>query len=103
MKHEFLPYVLHLAAFLFCSGLYVVLVKKSSVFILVGIELMLNAANLALAAFSRSDPSLTGQLVAIFAITLTVCEVSIALAILLNIYRKMGSSNLEELKTLANE
>ncbi|WP_420315700.1 NADH-quinone oxidoreductase subunit NuoK [Ekhidna sp.] len=102
MSEEFLTYYLYLAAFLFSAGTYVVLTKRNSIFVLIGVELMLNGANVVLAAFSQFDPQLKGQIFAIFAVVLTVCEVSIALAILLNIYRKYKVSNLDELNQLGN-
>ncbi|MEQ6169079.1 NADH-quinone oxidoreductase subunit NuoK [Ekhidna sp. MALMAid0563] len=102
MSEQVLTYYLYLAAFLFSAGTYVVLTKRSAIFVLIGVELMLNAANVVLAAFSQFDPQLKGQVVAIFAVVLTVCEVSIALAILLNIYRKSRVSNLDELNQIGN-
>ncbi|MEM6829741.1 MAG: NADH-quinone oxidoreductase subunit NuoK [Bacteroidota bacterium] len=93
----------YLASLLFSTGIYVVLVKKNAVFVLLGIELMLNGANLILVAFSKADPTLNGQIFAIFSVVLTVCEVSIALAVLLNIYRKHATSNLDELQEIGNE
>ena len=79
-----------------------VLTKRSAIFVLIGIELMLNGANIVLAAFSQFDPELRGQVFAIFTVVLTVCEVSIALAILLNIYRKSKASNLDEMTEVGN-
>jgi len=96
-------YYLYIAALLFSAGVYVALTKKNLVFILIGIELMLNAGNVILAFFSQFDKSLNGQIVAIFSVVLTVCEVAIALAILLNIYRKHRVSNLDELREVGNE
>ncbi|NQZ77466.1 MAG: NADH-quinone oxidoreductase subunit NuoK [Ekhidna sp.] len=102
MSEALLPYFLYIAAFLFSAGLYVVLTKRNAIFVLIGVELMLNAANLILASFSIGDPSRSGQLFAVFAVVLTVCEVSIGLAILLNIYRKVNVSNLDELDKIGN-
>lgn len=102
MSETVLTYYLYLAAFLFSAGVYVTLTKRSAIFVLIGVELMLNGANVLLAAFSQFDVNLRGQIFAIFAIVLTVCEVSIALAILLNLYRKSKSSNLDELTKLGN-
>ena len=98
-----LRFYLYLAAFLFSAGIYVVLSKRNLIFILIGVELLLNSANIILATFSQFDPKLNGQVFAIFAIVLTVCEVSIALAILLNIYRNQKVSNLDELQEVSNE
>lgn len=103
MNEIALSYYLYFAAFLFSSGLFVVLTKRNAIVVLIGIELMLNAANLVLATFSSTDPSLKGQVMAIFSVVLTVCEVSIALAILLNIYRNQKTSNLDELQEVGNE
>lgn len=102
MSELVLPYSLYLAAFIFSAGLYVVLTKRSAIFVLIGVELMLNAANVVLASFSHFDSSSTGQLFGVFAVVLTVCEVSIALAILLNVYRKGKASNLDELDKVGN-
>lgn len=79
-----------------------VLTRRNSIFVLIGVELMLNGANVVLATFSQFDQHLNGQIMAIFAVVLTVCEVSIALAILLNIYRKSKASNLDELTEVGN-
>ena len=103
MSEELLRFYLYLAAFLFSAGIYVVLSKRNLIFILIGVELLLNSANIILATFSQFDPKLNGQVFAIFAIVLTVCEVSIALAILLNIYRNQKVSNLDELQEVSNE
>jgi len=98
-----MPYYLYFAAFLFSSGIFVVITKKNLVFILIGVELMLNAGNLVLATFSQFDATLNGQVVAIFSVILTVCEVAIALSILLNIYKGGGVSNIDELREVGNE
>lgn len=91
---------LYLAALLFSSGLFVVLSKRNAVFVLIGIELMLNGANLVLVSFSQND--LNGQIFAIFSVVLTVCEVAIALAILLNVYKKYATSDLDDLQEIGN-
>lgn len=102
MTEETLTYYLYFAALLFSSGVFVILTKRNAIFVLIGVELMLNGANVLLASFSQFDPDLRGQVFAIFAVVLTVCEVSIALAILLNIYRKTKASNLDELTEVGN-
>ena len=79
------------------------LTRKNLVFILIGIELILNSGNIVLASFSQYDAQLNGQIMAIFSIVLTVCEVSIALAILLNIYRRSKVSDLDELQEVGND
>lgn len=102
MTEETLTYYLYFAALLFSSGVFLILTKRNAIFVLIGVELMLNGANVLLASFSQFDPDLRGQVFAIFAVVLTVCEVSIALAILLNIYRKTKASNLDELTEVGN-
>lgn len=97
-----LTYFLLLSAFLLCAGLLIVLIKKNAVFVLLGIELMLNAANLNLIAFSRFDPSLDGQVFAIFSVVVAAGEAAIALAILLNIYKTYKTSDLDDLNSLSN-
>ena len=96
-------YHFYVASMLFSAGVFVVITKKNLVFILIGIELMLNAGNLLFAFFSQADKTLNGQTFAIFSIVLTVCEVAIALAILLNIYKRQKVSDLEQLREVGNE
>ena len=82
-----LIYFLWVSAFLFSTGLAIILFKRNTLFILMGIELMLNAANLNLLAFSRNDASNQGLLLAIFVLVVGVCELAIALAMILQMYR----------------
>lgn len=95
-----LTYYLVFAVFLFCAGLLIILIKRNVIFVLMGIELILNAANLNLAAFSRFDQRMDGQILAVFAIVLAATEAAIALAILLNIYKQFKTSNVDELTEL---
>jgi len=97
-----LTYYLVLAIFLFCAGLIIILIKRNVFFVLIGIELILNAANLNLAAFSRFDPDMDGQILAVFSVVLAAAEAAIALAILLNIYKQFKTSNVDELTELEN-
>lgn len=101
MNEMMLSMSLYLSAFLFSAGVFVAISKRNAVFVLIGIELMLNGANLLLAAFSRNN--LNGQIFAIFSVVLTVCEVAIALAILLSVSKKYKTSNLDELQEVGNE
>ena len=78
---------LMLAAVLFAIGLYGVLSRKNLVAILLSVELMANAVNLNLVAFSRFSGNLIGQAVTLFTIALTVAEVVIGLAIVILVYR----------------
>ncbi len=85
-----LEHYLVLSAVIFCIGLYGALSKRSAVVILMCIELMLNAANIALVAFSRyiTPTLLTGQVFSIFSILVAAAEVTIGLAIIIAIYRR---------------
>jgi len=80
-----------LAAMLFCIGLYGVLTRKNSLAILVSVELMANAVNINLVAFSRFSGDLIGQSFALFSIALTVAEVVIGIAIVILMYRSHKS------------
>jgi NADH-quinone oxidoreductase subunit K len=97
-----LNHYLIVAAALFSAGLVVVLIKRSTVFVLMGIELMLNAAHINFAAFSRYDPQIQGQVFVVFSIALAASEAAVALAILLNVYRRFGTTQLDELTDLKN-
>ncbi len=85
-----LEHYLVLSAILFSIGLYGALAKKSAVIILMSIELMLNATNIALVAFSRyiTPALLTGQVFTIFSIAVAAAEVTVGLAIIIAIYRR---------------
>ncbi len=84
-----LQHYLILSAILFSIGLYGVLAKRNAVIILMCIELMLNAVNITLVAFSRYvvPAMLTGQVFAIFVIVVAAAEAAVGLAIILAIYR----------------
>ncbi len=76
-------------AVLFCTGLYMIVSKHNAIQILIGIELMLNAAILNLVAFGRYDKlNNGGQIFALFAIVLAAATTAVALAIILNVYKK---------------
>jgi NAD(P)H-quinone oxidoreductase subunit 4L len=84
-----LEHYLILSSILFAIGLYGALVKRSALVILMCIELMLNAVNITLMAFSRfiTPIALTGQVFSIFSIVVAAAEVTIGLAIIIAIYR----------------
>src|ERR1700743_239780 len=76
-------------AALFCTGIYMVVSKRNAIQVLIGIELMLNASNLNLVAFGKYDRfNNGGQMFALFAITLAAATTAVALAIILNVYRR---------------
>lgn len=92
---------LSLSAFLFVIGMMIVLIKKNIVFILMGIELMLNAANLNLVVFGQFDKEyLRGHTFALFIMVVATAEIAVGLSILLLIYKHFKTSNIDELKTL---
>jgi NADH:ubiquinone oxidoreductase subunit K len=77
------------SAALFCIGLYMIVSKRNAIQILIGIELMLNAAILNLVAFGKYDRIENGgQVFALFAIVLAAATTAVALAIILNVYKK---------------
>lgn len=77
------------SAALFCIGLYMLITKRNAIQLLIGIELMLNAAILNLVAFGRYDRiNNGGQIFALFAIVLAAATTAVALAIILNVYKK---------------
>jgi NADH:ubiquinone oxidoreductase subunit K len=88
-----------LAAALFCLGLYGVLARKSAVMVLMSVELMLNAVSINLVAFAafRDIPRVTGQVIVIFVITVAAAEVGLALAIIMRLFRRRGTVNVDEI------
>jgi|SRR5262245_27905932 len=78
---------LALAGLVFSVGLFGVLTRRNAVGILLGIELMLNAVNINLVAFSRFGGTLGGLVFALFTISITVAEVAVGLAIVIMIFR----------------
>lgn len=91
-----------LSAAMFCLGLYGVLSRRSTVLILMAIELMLNAVNINVVAFAafRNIPIATGQVIAIFVITIAAAEVGLALAIVMRLFRSRGSANVDDIELL---
>jgi NADH:ubiquinone oxidoreductase subunit K len=89
-----------LSAFLFCTGIYGVLARKNAVLVLMSVELMLNAVNINLVAFSAFRSSVAGQVFALFIITIAAAEVGVGLAIVLLIYRNEHTSDLDEVDEL---
>ncbi|RFU62199.1 NADH-quinone oxidoreductase subunit NuoK [Peribacillus saganii] len=91
-----------LALVLFCIGLYGALTKRNTVIVLISIELMLNAVNINLVAFSKFGvaPSITGQIFSLFTITVAAVEFAVGLAILMALYRNRGTVNVDEMDTM---
>jgi NAD(P)H-quinone oxidoreductase subunit 4L len=99
-----LEHYLILSAVLFCIGLYGALAKRNAVVILMCIEIMLNAVNLSLVAFSRylvpEVVLLTGQIFAIFVMVVAAAEVAVGLAIIIVLYRSREVVDVEQADTM---
>jgi NADH-quinone oxidoreductase subunit K len=94
-----LSWYLLLAAGLFCIGVFGALARRNAVAVLMGVELMLNAVNINLLAFWRYTgvTQMTGQLFAVFVITVAAAEAAVGLALIIAIYRQRSTVNVEEL------
>ena len=95
-----LPLVLFFSAVLFSTGVYGVLARRNAVLVLMSIELMLNAVNVNLVAFSQFWLDVTGQVFALFVIAVAAAEVGIGLAIVILIYRNRETINIDEVNLL---
>ncbi len=95
-----LPILLFFSAVLFSAGVYGVLARRNAILVLMSIELMLNAVNVNLVAFSAYLHQLTGQVFALFVITVAAGEVGIGLAIVILIYRNRETINIDEVNLL---
>lgn len=98
-----LEHYLVVGAVLFAIGLYMTLAKRNFVGVLMGIELMFNAANLTFISFSRfveSEAPLSGHVFAVFVITVAAAEASIALALAVLIYRTRGTIDVDRINLL---
>ena len=103
--------LLTVASILFCLGLFCVLTRRNAVSILMGVELILNAANINLVVFSNfagagaarsgaPSPVVAGHLFVVFTVLLAAAEAAVALAIVLAIFRRMGTVEVDKLDTL---
>jgi NADH-quinone oxidoreductase subunit K len=92
-----LQHYLVVSAILFCLGVLGVIVRRNLLIIYMGLELMLNAANLALVAFSRFNNNLDGQVFVFFVITVAAAEVAVGLALIVALYRKRQTAHVEDL------
>ncbi|WP_311201660.1 NADH-quinone oxidoreductase subunit NuoK [Sphingobacterium hotanense] len=89
------------SAILFCIGLYAIVAKRNAIMVLIGIELIINAAILNFVAFGRYDKvNYGGQVFALFAIVLAAAAVAVGLAIILNVYRKYKTINPDNITDL---
>jgi NADH-quinone oxidoreductase subunit K len=96
-----LQHFLAISGILFVLGLFAMLTRRNAIAVLMGVELMLNAANLNFVAFSRyGGVNLGGQVTAIFVIVIAACEAAVALAIVLNIYKNLQSVDVSKANML---
>ena len=101
LQHPGLIHFLILSGLLFSFGIFAILTRRNAIMVLMGVELVLNAANINFVAFSRYvTTSLDGHVVAIFVIILAAAEAAIALAIILNIYQNFNTVNVDEISKL---
>jgi len=94
---------LAVSAALFCTGLLAALSRRHAIFILIGIELMLAAANLNFVAFWRFGPEpqqITGVMVAIFSIAIAAAEAAVGLALVIAVYRHYRTTSVDKLDQL---
>ncbi|HEU5124893.1 MAG TPA: NADH-quinone oxidoreductase subunit NuoK [Verrucomicrobiae bacterium] len=95
-----LEHYLTVAGLLFALGLFGVIARRNVLVMYMCLELMLNAANLALVAFSRFTNNLQGQVFVFFIITVAAAEVAVGLALIVALYRKRGTAHVEDLTTM---
>lgn len=91
-----------LSSILFSIGAITVLVRRNAIIAFMGVELMLNATNLALVAFSRMHGGLDGQVMAFFVMVVAAAEVVIGLAIIVSIFRTRRSTSIDDVSLLKN-
>lgn len=95
-----LEHYLTVSALLFSLGLLGVIIRRNLLVIYMGLELMLNAANLAFVAMSRFNNNLDGQVMVFFIITVAAAEVAVGLALIVALYRKRQTAHVEDLTSM---
>jgi NADH-quinone oxidoreductase subunit K len=95
-----IAYFLVVSGLLFTIGTVGVLVRRNALVIFMSVELQINAVNLALVAFSRQLGNLTGQVLAFFVMVVAAAEVVVGLAIIVTLYRKRQSANVDDANLL---
>jgi NADH-quinone oxidoreductase subunit K len=95
-----IQHYLIVSGLLFSLGLFGVLARRNLLVVYMSLELMLNAANLALVAFSHFNNQLNGQVMVFFIITVAAAEVAVGLALIVAIYRKRQTAHVEDLASL---
>jgi len=98
--HVGLHHYLFVSFMLFSLGLLGVILRRNLIVMYMSLELMLNAANLALVSFSRFNNKLDGQVLVFFIITVAAAEVAVGLALIVALYRKRQSAHVEDLTSM---
>jgi NADH-quinone oxidoreductase subunit K len=93
-------YYILLSAILFTIGAVCVLIRRNALIIFMGIELMLNAANLAFVAFANQYQVVSGQIIVFFVMTVAAAEVAVGLALIVTIFRTKQSIDVDQLNSL---
>lgn len=91
---------IYLSTLLFCIGVFGVLYRRNAIVMFMSIEIMLNAVNLLLVAFSSYHEDAAGQIFVFFSMAVAAAEVAVGLAILVAIYRNMSNIDIDNLKNL---
>ena len=95
-----LSWWLYLSALLFSIGASTVLVRRNAIIVFMGVELMLNATNLAFVTFARIQGNLDGQVIALFVMLVAAAEVVVGLAIIMTIFRTRRSASVDDANLL---
>jgi NADH-quinone oxidoreductase subunit K len=95
-----LNHYLTISAILFALGLFGIMTRRNAVVVLMGVEPILNAANINLIAFSRYNGNISGVMFSIFVIILAAAEAAVSLAIVLNIYATFRTVNVDQIDTM---
>ena len=97
-----LSHYLVVGVVLFCTGLFTMMTKRNAIGILIGVELVLNSATVNLVAFDRylGGPKLDGQITAVFVIVLAAAEAAIAVGICINVYKNLGTVDVDRASRL---
>ena len=95
-----LAWWLYLSAVLFSIGATTVLVRRNAIIVFMGVELMLNATNLAFVTFARMQGDIDGQVIALFVMLVAAAEVVVGLAIIMTIFRTRRSASVDDANLL---
>ncbi len=97
-----LAYYLVLAAIIFALGAITVVVRRSAVISLMGVELMLNSANLVMVTFARMHGNVSGEIMAFFVMIVAAAEVVVGLAIIVSIFKSRATTSIDDVNLLKN-